>query len=247
MSRWRAFAIHLGLSVAVIGALAVGLFVLWYPPNLLGFAGAGELLGLVAGVDIIAGPLLTLIVYKAGKKSLKFDLSVIALAQFAFLGIGLWTVWTSRPVYIAAGPRDFEVVFANEIDASDLAEAEAEDYRRLPLFGPVLVSTREPRDDAEAAEVLQGDLIGKPITQRPRFYRGFEDGAERVRAQAKSAAELHAFSWYMDEDALEKVKAEFEGDTEARFMPAASSRGFVLFVLDPVSGRPLRYVGASRR
>lgn len=247
MSRWRAFAIHLALSVAVIGVLAFGLFVLWYPPSLLGFAGAGELLGLVAGVDIIAGPLLTLIVYKAGKKSLKFDLSVIGLAQLVFLSIGLWTVWTSRPVFIASGPRDFEVVFANEIDAEDLAEAEVEAYRRLPLLGPVLVSTREPRDQAEKDDVLQGDFIAKPITKRPRFYRDFEEGAERVRAQAKSAAELDAFSWYMDKDALDALKAEFEGDTTTRFMPAASSRGFVLFVVDPATGRPLRYVGAPQR
>jgi hypothetical protein len=59
---------------------------------LLGFAGAEGLLLLMAGIDIVVGPLLTLIVFKAGKKGLKFDLALIALAQAAFLAYGVWTI-----------------------------------------------------------------------------------------------------------------------------------------------------------
>ena len=66
MSRWRAFAIHLLISVLIAGSVAAVLFLVGIH-LLLGFAGAG-LLFLMAGIDIVVGPLLTLIVFKAGKK-----------------------------------------------------------------------------------------------------------------------------------------------------------------------------------
>lgn len=36
---------------------------------------------LIMGADIVLGPLLTLVVYKAGKKSLRFDLACIVTLQ----------------------------------------------------------------------------------------------------------------------------------------------------------------------
>jgi len=245
MSRWRAFAIHLGISLAVVGVLAFGLFYLWYPPHLLGFAGAAGLLALVAGVDIVAGPLLTLIVYKAGKKSLKFDLSVIALAQLCFLAYGLWTVWATRPVYIVAGARDFEVVFANEISAADLAQAENEIYARLPWLGPQLVSTRAPANEQERNQVLEGDLIGKGISKRPRYFQPFAEGAARTLGLARGPDAIEQFSWYVDAPVLAAVKARFAAQPETRFLPVASSRGMALYRIDMDSGEPLEYVATE--
>ena len=43
-------------------------------------------------IDVILGPLLTLLVYKQGKKTLLFDLTVIVLLQISALGYGLWTI-----------------------------------------------------------------------------------------------------------------------------------------------------------
>jgi hypothetical protein len=102
MTRWKASAIHFTISLAVIGLTAAIIVWCWYPPELFGMAKAGILLGLLGGVDLVIGPLLTLLVYKQGKKLLKFDLTVIVLLQVAALAYGLQTVWHSRPVYIAS-------------------------------------------------------------------------------------------------------------------------------------------------
>jgi hypothetical protein len=53
-------------------------------------AGGWEGLRIVIAVDLVLGPLLTLVVYKAGKSSLTFDLSCIAIFQIACLGGGVW-------------------------------------------------------------------------------------------------------------------------------------------------------------
>ncbi len=76
MSRWKAAGIHLSISILiglVVGAL---LFGVWYPPPFFHAAGADMLVLLLVGVDVVLGPLLTLIVFKSGKRGLKFDLAL---------------------------------------------------------------------------------------------------------------------------------------------------------------------------
>jgi hypothetical protein len=74
-------AIHFLIGLAIfLGLLAVILF-LWYPGILFNVDRGWAGLQLVIGVDLIAGPLLTLVVFKTGKRGLNFDLSCIAIFQ----------------------------------------------------------------------------------------------------------------------------------------------------------------------
>lgn len=70
-----------------------GLCLALVPPGLLEMARAGRLLATLAAVDLVMGPLLTLVEFKPGKKSLKFDLTAIALLQAGALLYGLHAVW----------------------------------------------------------------------------------------------------------------------------------------------------------
>ena len=56
--------------------LAVFWFV-WYPAPLFKVVGGFEIFLMLLGIDVVLGSRLTLIVFKQGKKSLKFDLAVI--------------------------------------------------------------------------------------------------------------------------------------------------------------------------
>lgn len=79
MSRYKAASIHFLACLAVgLGTLALCWFV-WYPAPMLIALGGHEIFLLVVGIDVVVGPLLTLVVFKAGKKSLNFDLAVIAV------------------------------------------------------------------------------------------------------------------------------------------------------------------------
>ncbi|HWT14265.1 MAG TPA: type IV pilin accessory protein, partial [Patescibacteria group bacterium] len=98
LNRWQASAGHLGFSV-VLGLAVFALFrFLWYPDALFTLAGAGKLLLLVVGIDVVLGPLLTLIVFHPAKKSLIWDLAIIVAVQFGALGYGVWVMAQSRPV-----------------------------------------------------------------------------------------------------------------------------------------------------
>lgn len=96
-SRWTAFAIHLVLSLAVLVLLLAIIFYWWFPRDLI-FAGGVEGLRILIGVDIVLGPVLTLMVYKYGKKGLKSDLILISTLQIVCLLGGLWLVFNERPL-----------------------------------------------------------------------------------------------------------------------------------------------------
>ena len=100
MSRWKAAGIHLSISAfigLVVGALLLGV---WYPPPFFHAAGADVLVVLLVGVDVVLGPLLTLIVFKSGKRGLKFDLALIGTMQAVALVYGMSVVLESRPVFL---------------------------------------------------------------------------------------------------------------------------------------------------
>ena len=99
-SRWKAAGIHFSLSVVLVSLVFVGLIALWYPPELWRMAKVGGLVMILASVDVTLGPLLTLAVFKHGKRGMKFDLAVIALLQIAGLVYGLHVMFQSRPVFL---------------------------------------------------------------------------------------------------------------------------------------------------
>ena len=85
--------------------------------------GGETLLRLLIGVDVVLGPLITLIIFDPEKPRLKYDLAVIAVLQFAALAYGSYVMFEARPVYnVFVGDR-FETVAANAIDDESLARA----------------------------------------------------------------------------------------------------------------------------
>ena len=138
-TRWAAAAAHLALSTLLIGTIALVAFQQLFPAGLHHAAKLDKLLGIMLGVDIVAGPLLTLILYRVGKRGLKFDLAVIAVLQLAFLSYGLSTLWRSRPLFLVGSQQAFALIFANELPDDAAANAKAKGWPRFHGSGPWLV------------------------------------------------------------------------------------------------------------
>jgi len=171
MTRWKAASVHLLLSFLLIGGIALTALHTWFPYGLYRVAAPDRLLYVMWGIDLVAGPLLTLVVYKVGKPSLRFDLTVIALLQLAFLSYGLHTLWVSRPVFLVGLPMRMNLVFANEIEQTELAKAKQAKWRRLSWSGPVLVGAMPPKSQKEQQELLFATLSnGVDLDQLPRTY-----------------------------------------------------------------------------
>jgi len=138
-TRWSAASIHLVLSVLIIGAITLATFTNWFPAGLYHAAKVDRLFGIMMAVDIVAGPLLTLIVYRRGKPGLRLDLTAISLLQIVFLAYGLSTLWRSRPLFLVGSDQAFALVFANEVPEDAEAKAKANHWPRFQGSGPWLV------------------------------------------------------------------------------------------------------------
>lgn len=97
--RWKAFGIHLAISLVVLGALLFVLFYYWFPGYLFDTDGGWQALRVIAGVDIILGPLLTLIAASPikSRRELRKDFAVIGSIQILALSAGTWLAWDNRP------------------------------------------------------------------------------------------------------------------------------------------------------
>ena len=93
----KAFLWHLSVSLLIALLAMLVVYGVWNPDPLYKATGITDIFLLMLAIDIILGPILTLIVYKKGKKTLKFDLCVIALLQMSALMFGLYKVYEGRP------------------------------------------------------------------------------------------------------------------------------------------------------
>ena len=191
LNRWTAAAIHLGISALIATIVVTVMLALWYPQPYFDAMGGIGLLKILIGVDVAIGPLLTLVIFDTRKKSLQFDLSVIALLQIAALAYGVYIMFEARPVYTVFVKDRFEVVPADQLDAADLAAGPVE-FRTLPLTGPRLLGVRFP-EQSNAEEwnklVLSG-VAGKDIQNFPKYYIPYADVQAQVLAKALPLAAL---------------------------------------------------------
>jgi len=193
-TRMKAFLLHLAVS-ALVALLAVLLvFRLWYPAPYHEALGVTHIFLLLLLVDVILGPLLTLLVFEAGKKSLVMDLSIIAALQLAALGYGLWTVAEGRPAWIVYNVDRFDVVTAVDIDTRQLDEALIQ-YRSASWTGPRWVGAVRPEGSEQSNSILFESVQGgSDIAQRPNLYSPLTEVAEAMQQRAQPLEKLNDFN-----------------------------------------------------
>lgn len=181
MSRWKAFTIHFGISLLLFVALLAIIVFIWYPGILFRADGGWHGLRIVVAVDLVLGPLLTLVVFKAGKPGLKFDLSCIATLQAVCLGIGMWIVYQERPLAVVLAWDTFYSINSDEF------EAYGKDVAILESFSgstPKMLYIELPENDI-AAEIatVRSTFVGDPLYMQTENYRSIVDDVKLDKPQ----------------------------------------------------------------
>lgn len=116
MGKPKAFLIHLLVSAAIAGALLLLLITRWFPMPYFLADGGWQGIRLVAAVDVVLGPLLTLVIYNRAKprRELFFDYSLIAALQVCAFAFGVWTVFSSRTTVVVFADGAFYTIGADE-------------------------------------------------------------------------------------------------------------------------------------
>ncbi|MGF1527997.1 MAG: hypothetical protein ACFCBW_14570 [Candidatus Competibacterales bacterium] len=185
-TRLRAFGLHLLLSVLVLSALLGAIFLVWYPVPYFQANSAWDALQVVIFVDVVVGPLLTLLVYRPGKPGLKFDMVVIVLIQLVAFGYGASILHRERPSYAVFAVDRFAVVTASQV-----APGAAAAITQGPWTGPTLAFTRLPTDPQERQDFLWATLVGESpdlhlLPERYRVYGDQNDPEQRREILARS-------------------------------------------------------------
>lgn len=133
ISRKQAFLTHLSVSMVVFFVLLYLIVYKWYPSYYFHIDGGYRGIATIFFVDVVLGPGLTLLVFKPGKPSLKFDMSVIVIIQLVALSWGLKSVYTERPALTVFYDGKFSCMNHSEVSGFDL-ERLTLNQDKLPLL-----------------------------------------------------------------------------------------------------------------
>ena len=97
LNRWKASLFHLVISAAIGVAVVTLMLVVWYPRPYFKAMGGDTLILLLIGVDVVIGPLITLIVFNPKKKASSSTSTVIAALQLAALAYGCNVMFERAP------------------------------------------------------------------------------------------------------------------------------------------------------
>ena len=241
--RIRAATVHLCISL-LIAVLAAGLvFGLWYPYPYRDLSGGRELFLLIVAVDVVLGPLITLVVFNRTKprKELVRDLAMVGLLQLAGLGYGLWTVHEARPVHLVFEIDRFRAVHAVDVPQVLLSKT-PQGIDALPLTGPSLLAVRPFASEQERTDATLTALQGLHLGARPDLWQPYEQAVPRILAAAKPVNQLLS---RFPENAtdIEKVIAA-SGQTVATvvYLPLAARKSFWTVLLDARTAQVLGFV-----
>ncbi len=170
---------HLFGVVFVMVATSLFVFGLWFPYPYAELASGYRLVSMIAGIEVVCGPLLTAVLFSRSKPQVELwrDLGLVALIQVAALAYGLFTIWHARPLFLAQETDRFKVVILADI-APDALDALPAVLKPGWLSGPIVVALREPIDSKERNKVLLESVQGgRDYAERPEFYLPYEGAA----------------------------------------------------------------------
>lgn len=245
---------HLSLSIAVAGLVAFLVFGFWFPGALRELAGGADLFWLIVGVDVVCGPLLTLVIFNPAKPraELARDVALVAAIQLLALGYGVHTLSYARPVALVYEIDRFRVVSFADVDA-DADEAEQiPDWAQPWRFSrPRTVGIRSSSTGAEKLDSINLSLAGIEPSQRPSWWQDYALSRPQVLERARPLPELRAKhpeqSALLDAavaQALHNNQPDETTDAQAlRWLPLVSRRATDWVVLlDPITARVRGYV-----
>lgn len=239
--RWKAAALHLGISAVIAGITALLILKLWYPSPFDELSGGFFLLAMICSVDLTLGPLMTLIVFNPVKprSELIRDLTVIGILQIVGLAYGVHTVYLARPVALVFERNVFKVINQVDVAENELAEADPT-LRSLSLTGPVFLGTRRAKVDEKLDAVLEA-LAGNDISARPKFWTSYDSVREQVIDKAKPLSFLLKNKKRIAD--IQKVANSVNIPIEQLvYLPLVSKKALWTVVLDKKHADPKAYL-----
>ncbi|CAI3142853.1 TfpX/TfpZ family type IV pilin accessory protein [Acinetobacter baumannii] len=184
--RVKFFIVHITFSALILSSLLCCIFLVWYPSPLSKATGLEHILFLLVLIDVIMGPLLGLLVYKEGKKTLKLDLIIICIFQIIAFLFGSYHIFKGRPVWIVYSVDQFELIRDNEIVSK---------LHKSPLTGPKFAAIQYSNDlQLKQKEIFKELFEGISLTQDPQNYKNLDQVKLQIQKKSQNLNELEKFN-----------------------------------------------------
>ena len=246
--------IHLLISFAVACIVAAWVLIFWFPAPFANISGGYPLFFLIVSVDLVCGPLLTLMLLhdQKTKKARMVDLALIVLVQISALAYGVYTLALARPLAVVFEVDRFRVVSYADIDISE-KESLPDWATPWGAGAPRILGTRLPRTSDEKFESLDASLQGVEKSQRPDWWQPYEKSQEQVKGRAMPLVMLFQMHPSKEEeirDAAQKVVAKQNGSVnnldDLLWLPVVGRQTMDwVALIDPVSMYILGYLNAD--
>lgn len=243
MIRRDYFLLHLFFS-ACVTILGLNLLLsLWFPDGLAQSSGMGGILVIIILIDVVLGPLLTLIIAnpKKSARMLRWNLFTIALIQLAGLAYGVQNLASLRPINLVLFENRLEITYARERMERPFTQNQDKAFP-ITWAGPELLVFNMPEDKALAWDILNAGGKGFGVGAFTDHLLTWSQGLVQVKKAAVPASKI------MEADpewqrALIKYCATFSQQIEnigVISLRGREGRGALLVNLE--SGQPLRLI-----
>lgn len=229
----KAMGIHFLLSALMAGLVGLLVFVVWFPYPYREFAGGKDLFLLIVGVDLVCGPMLTMVLYDhlKSKRELVIDMMLVALLQLAALCYGAWTMYQVRPLYLVHEMDRFKVISLADVDSAELVNV-SEELKVSFFEQPKIVSLRELNQEERQKVLLESIGGGRDYGDHPRFYVLY-DIYQATKVYSRSKSLINFIKKYpekqVDVDKLSLVVGV--ETTQLRYLPIKARQDWIA-VLD---------------
>ena len=203
ITKLKATAVHLLMSVAVFIYLAYQIYYNWYPEPYFSVDGGWAGIRLVGAVDLVLGPLITFLIFDLGKsrRAILFDLITIAVIQLSALSYGIYSTYTQRPVAVVVIDQ---FVYSTTMEQYAGTLASTSELQRYSDEKPPIIFSDFPLDREGIDEVQRIKIEDKVLEiAQMHLYRPRTDFLVALQNRQLAAEEL------LDKDGLKQIFADW--------------------------------------
>ena len=235
--RLKFFLNHFLLSF-LIALLVVGLvFFIWYPSPLATAVGVTHIFLMMLAIDVIVGPILGLLVYKEGKKTLKFDLGVIIVLQISALCYGLYSIEQGRPAWLVFYADRFELVRKNDLLLENIDQAKKQ-FQQVSWAKPQFVAIKTITNTQQHQDDIFTEVMGGvSLAQKPERYVDFVQAKSHLQQRAKTLRELNQ---YNDVKQVDRILSKYPQATG--FFPLKANTVDMTVLINKEKGEVIKIV-----
>ena len=203
ITKLKATAVHLLMSVAVFIYLVYQIYFNWYPEPYFSADGGWAGIRLIGAVDLVLGPLITFLIFDLSKsrRAILFDLTTIAVIQLSALSYGIYSTYTQRPVAVVVIDQ---FVYSTTMEQYAGTLASTSELQRYSDEKPPIIFSDFPLDREGIDEVQRIKIEDKVLEiAQMHLYRPRTDLLVALQNRQLAAEEL------LDRDGLKQVFADW--------------------------------------